>query len=89
MLPFRLLQSEAGDSVVRRTKHASFETRETILNAAQACYLDLGVSASSLAEVAQRAGCTRGAIYWHFPGAFELLRAVIERGRYPLVLIST
>lgn len=60
------------------------QTRERILEAARDCYRRLGVSGTSLAQIAQQAQCTRGAIYWHFPDCLKVLQAVLERGRLPL-----
>jgi TetR/AcrR family acrAB operon transcriptional repressor len=37
-----------------------------------------------LSDVAQRAGVTRGAIYWHFKDKAELFQAVCERGTMPV-----
>lgn len=69
---------------MKRTKAQAMATREGILDAAEWCYRTLGASAS-LAAVAARARCSRGAIYWHFPCPADLLQAVLERGRLPLV----
>lgn len=65
--------------MVRRTKMAAQETREQILDAAERCFRDIGVARTTLQMVATRAGCTRGAIYWHFSEKHDLLRQVIER----------
>ncbi|RZS30868.1 TetR family transcriptional regulator [Corticibacter populi] len=55
-------------------------TREGILNAAEWSFRTHGVSATTMAAIAARAGCTRGAVYWHFPDQQALLQAVIARG---------
>lgn len=65
--------------MARRTKMAALETREQILDAAELCFRDIGVARTTLQMVATRAGCTRGAIYWHFNEKHDLLRQVIER----------
>lgn len=65
--------------MAKRTKAAAVETREQILDAAELCFRDIGVARTTLQMVAARAGCTRGAIYWHFSEKHELLRQVIER----------
>ncbi|NDL65839.1 TetR family transcriptional regulator [Acerihabitans arboris] len=65
--------------MARRTKAEAQETREQILDAAELCFRDVGVAHTTLAMVAARAGCTRGAIYWHFGEKYELLRKVVER----------
>ncbi|EHD22311.1 MULTISPECIES: TetR family transcriptional regulator [Brenneria] len=65
--------------MARRTKVAAEKTREQILDAAELCFRDVGVARTTLQMVAARAGCTRGAIYWHFNKKHQLLRQVIER----------
>lgn len=72
--------------MVRRTKFAAKETRKQILDAAELCFSDTGISKTTLEMIAARAGCTRGAIYWHFNEKNDLLRQVIER--VPMLLIK-
>lgn len=72
--------------MVRRTKYAAEITRQKILDAAESCFHDTGVSKTTLDMIAERAGCTRGAIYWHFRGKNELFCQVVERT--PLLLLS-
>lgn len=71
-------------TVVRRKKFAAEETREQILNAAEICFCEVGISKTTLEMIAERAGCTRGAIYWHFNEKNDLLRQVIARVPLPL-----
>lgn len=59
-------------------------TRETILDAAETTFLAQGVSRTTLAHVAQEAGITRGAIYWHFADKAALFDALLERVRLPV-----
>lgn len=67
--------------MVRRTKSAALATRESILDAAAGCYCTHGVSGTTMALIAARAGCSRGAIYWHFHEPVDILQAILERGR--------
>ncbi|WP_075257392.1 TetR family transcriptional regulator [Herbaspirillum camelliae] len=71
--------------MARRKKEDALETREKILDAAESCFCMMGVSGTSLQEIATKAGCSRGAISWHFKEPIEILRAVLERGRLPLL----
>jgi AcrR family transcriptional regulator len=64
---------------VRRTKSQSEETRQRILDAAEAVFIEIGVSKASLERIAAEAGVTRGAIYWHFANKQELLTAIFAR----------
>jgi len=69
---------------MRRTRAEARATRETILDAAEQVFLERGVAHSSLERIAQRAGVTRGAIYWHFKDKSDLFSAMLERVRLPM-----
>lgn len=71
-------------SVARKTKEQARETRQQIIDAARLVFHQLGVSHSSLDRVAQVAGLTRGAIYWHFKDKAELFLAVRANVLYPV-----
>ena len=70
--------------MARRTKEEAQETRTLILDTAEQVFRDRGVSRTSLAEIAQRAGVTRGAIYWHFQDKADLFTAMCDRATLPL-----
>ncbi|WP_102959419.1 TetR family transcriptional regulator [Mangrovicella endophytica] len=76
---------------MKRSKEEALETRESILDAAEDAFFENGVSATSLSDIARRAGVTRGAIYWHFANKLDLFRAMHERARLPqeTVLLET
>ncbi|MEY1662269.1 TetR family transcriptional regulator [Isoalcanivorax beigongshangi] len=65
--------------MARRTKAEAQETREQILDAAEQVFHRLGVSATALNDIAQQAGVTRGAIYWHFKNKYDVFIAMVER----------
>lgn len=69
--------------MARRTKLEAEQTREQILEAAEQVFLANGVAQTSLDQVAEGAGVTRGAIYWHFADKKALFRALLERVRLP------
>jgi len=73
--------------VARRSKREALATRASILDAAEWCFRTQGVSATSLAQIAARAQCSRGAIYWHFAEPLDILRGVLARGQPPLLPI--
>ena len=52
--------------MARRTKAEADETRTKLLDAAEEVFFEKGVSRTSLGDIAQRAGATRGAVSWHF-----------------------
>ncbi|WP_118180998.1 TetR family transcriptional regulator [Paraburkholderia phosphatilytica] len=70
--------------MVRRTKEEALETRNSILDAAEQVFFEKGVSRTSLADIAQAAGVTRGAIYWHFENKGDLFTAMFDRVLLPL-----
>jgi TetR/AcrR family transcriptional regulator, acrAB operon repressor len=70
--------------VVRRTKDEAQETRNRILDAAERIFSEHGVSRTSLEEIAEKAGVTRGAIYWHFKDKSDLFAAMVNRVTLPM-----
>jgi len=70
--------------MVRRTKEDAQATRAAVLDAAERVFLQRGVARTSLAEIAQAAGVTRGAIYGHFKDKAALFTAMMERVTLPL-----
>ena len=70
--------------MARRTKEEALETREQVLDAAEQVFRERGVGHASLAEVADAAGVTRGAIYHHFASKAELFEAMLARAEMPL-----
>lgn len=63
---------------MRRTKEDAEKTRKAILESALEVFHSRGVSNSSLIEIAEHAGVTRGAIYWHFKDKQSLYFALYE-----------
>ncbi len=70
--------------MVRRTREEALATREQLLDAAECMFRQRGVGHTSLAEVADAAGVTRGAIYWHFKDKADLFQAMFDRATLPL-----
>lgn len=70
--------------MARRTKVDAEETRHQLLEAAQRVFAEKGVSRTSLQDIAQAAGVTRGAIYWHFKNKAELFIAMMESVVLPM-----
>ena len=69
--------------MARRTKEEALATRHRLLDAAELLFQAQGVSQTSLQQIAQRAGATRGAIYWHFDDKADLFNAMMERVTLP------
>ena len=70
--------------MARRTKEDACATRNSLLDAAEQVFLEQGVARASLNEIAQRAGATRGAVYWHFKDKLDLFYAMLDRVTLPL-----
>lgn len=69
--------------MARRTKAEAEYTRAAILDAAEQLFYKQGVSRTTLEKIAQAAGVTRGAIYWHFQNKADLFTAMLERINIP------
>ncbi|MEP7085257.1 MAG: TetR family transcriptional regulator [Betaproteobacteria bacterium] len=72
--------------MVRRTKTETEQTRQRILGAARQTFLRRGMTGTTLEHIAEAAGVTRGAIYWHFENKKALFDAM--RGQVCLPLID-
>lgn len=60
----------------RRPQHArSAAARHALIHATLACLKDVGLARTSISEICQRAGLSRGALLHHFPHKNELLVA--------------
>ena len=70
--------------MARRTKEAAQETRTRILDTAEKVFMVNGVSRTSLDDIAEAAGVTRGAIYWHFKNKADLFDAMMLRIKLPM-----
>lgn len=69
---------------MRRTKAEAEQTRRTIKDTARRLFAERGVSRTSLESIAQAAGLSRGAIYWHFANKIELFNDLREDALAPL-----
>lgn len=62
--------------MVRKTKEEAGCTRQAILDAARQVFRQYGVARTTLENIAQAAGLTRGAVYWHFTSKAEVFLAM-------------
>lgn len=74
---------------MRRSKEEAEQTRTAILDAAERLFVERGFAATPLEAIAQAAGATRGALYWHFCDKAALLYALHERSFLPQEQILT
>lgn len=70
--------------MARCTKEEALATRYQLLDAAERVFAEKGVSRTSLQDIAQAAGLSRGAIYWHFKNKADLFNAMMERITLPM-----
>lgn len=70
--------------MARRTKEDAVAMRSGLIDAAERVFGEKGVSRASLSDIAQAAGATRGAIYWHFKDKVDLFNAMMDRVTLPL-----
>ena len=62
--------------MARRTKDDALKTRQMLLDAAIEQFATRGVSSTTLTDIADAAGVTRGAVYWHFASKSELFNVM-------------
>ena len=70
--------------MARCTKEEALATRDRLLDAAELVFSEKGVSRTSLNDIAEAAGVSRGAIYWHFKNKADLFNAMMERTTLPM-----
>lgn len=63
---------------MRRTKEEAAQTRQDLLAAALTVFSQKGYEAARLEDIAEIAGVTRGAIYFHFDNKAGLFMALVE-----------
>ena len=69
---------------MRRTKEDALLTREKLLDTAERLFADWGVAHTSLQDIAQATGLTRGAVYWHFKDKGDIFNAMMDRAVLPM-----
>ena len=70
--------------MARCTKEEALATRDRLLDAAELVFSEKGVSRTSLNDIAEAAGVSRGAIYWHFKNKADLFNAMMDRTTLPI-----
>ncbi len=69
--------------MARCTKEDALQTRNALIDAAELVFESRGVAGTALQEVADTAGVTRGAVYWHFKDKVDLFNAMMDRAILP------
>ncbi|MCI8511437.1 MAG: TetR family transcriptional regulator [Lachnospiraceae bacterium] len=62
---------------MRKTKEDAAVTKKALLDSAYELFYDHGFENTTLAQIAEHAGLTRGAVYWHFKDKSEILNELI------------
>lgn len=70
---------------MKKTKLEAQKTREQLLDAALEIFWRNGVSNTPLQAIANEAGLTRGALYWHFKNKEDLFDALFEQNFSPFI----
>jgi TetR/AcrR family acrAB operon transcriptional repressor len=70
--------------MARCTKEEALATRHRLLDAAEQVFSEKGVSRTCLNDIAQAAGVSRGAIYWHFKNKADLFNAMMDSAILPM-----
>lgn len=68
----------------RKTVEESEQTRLKLMEAGTRMFAQHGFAYSTLDDIAQCAGLSRGAVYWHFRGKDDLLRSILNAAVLPL-----
>lgn len=69
---------------MRRTKEEAEATKIRIIKSALPLFAASGPAATNLNLVAEAAGVTKGAIYWHFKNKWDLLDAILTHFTVPV-----
>jgi len=62
--------------MARRTREEAEQTRQLLLATGLKLFSEQGVEATTLKQIAQVAGVTHGALYWHFRNRADLLQQI-------------
>jgi TetR/AcrR family acrAB operon transcriptional repressor len=69
---------------MRKTKAEAARTRQSLIDGALRCFDRQGIAGSTLDDIARSASVTKGALYWHFSGKGEILRAIRDSVTLPI-----
>lgn len=73
------MSPETAPARPRRVEEIGEESRRRILDAAEELFAERGFERTSIVDVAERSGISRGSIPWHFTNKEGLLVAVVRR----------
>ena len=73
------MSAEVPEARTRRIDEIGDESRRRILDAAEELFAERGYERTSVVDIAERSGISRGSIPWHFKNKEGVLVAVVER----------
>ncbi|UTH73622.1 TetR family transcriptional regulator [Chromobacterium sp. IIBBL 290-4] len=65
--------------MARKTKEDSQKTRDAILDGAEQVFLAKGIANATMADIADAAQVSRGAVYGHYENKLQVCQAMIDR----------
>ncbi|POP45499.1 acrEF/envCD operon transcriptional regulator [Superficieibacter electus] len=65
--------------MARKTKAEALKTRQMLIESAIEQFAQHGVANTTLTDIADAAGVTRGAVYWHFNSKIDIFNAIWEQ----------
>lgn len=70
--------------MARKTKEEAEKTRQTLLASAFKVFNEKGYAKTTLQDIAEDAGVTRGAVYWHFKNKTDLFEKLFDFAFLPV-----
>ena len=80
---YSAVRQQLKQCIVRKTKEEALRTRQLLIDAAIQQFALRGVANTTLTDIADAAGVTRGAIYWHFSSKSPLFNEMWQQ-QFPL-----
>jgi AcrR family transcriptional regulator len=77
--PFLHVPASREPQLRGRNESRAERTRQRILDAAGRCFATVGYAKSTVEEIAQSAGVSKGIVYHHFRGKEQLFELVLDR----------
>jgi len=74
--------------MANKTREESNKTRESILKASLDVFRDKGYSRTTMMDIAQKAGVTRGAVYGHFTNKIDIFEELLKDWNLPTEIMS-
>jgi len=70
--------------MARKTKEEAEKTRQALLASAFKVFSTKGYAKTTLQDIAEDSGVTRGAVYWHFKNKIDLFEKLLDHAFLPV-----